>query len=57
MTELTIRRIAMSLIVDSYRYLEELGDEERALAFAHVRGIVTLANELIATLESEGDAE
>ena len=57
MTELTIRRIAMSLIVDSYRYLEELGDEERVLAFAHVRVIVTLANELIATLESEGDAE
>ena len=56
MTELTIRRIAMSLIADSYRYLESLTEEERTIALTQVRGIVTMANELIAALETDGDA-
>lgn len=55
MTELTIRRIAMSLIADSYKYLEDLKPEERTIALAYVSGIVAMANELIATLETEGD--
>ena len=55
MTELTIRRIAMGLIADSYKYLEDLSEGERTIALAHVRGIVRMANELIAALETEGE--
>ena len=45
----------MSLIVDSYKYLEDLSEEERTIALAHVRGIVRMTNELIAALEMEGE--
>lgn len=55
MTELTIRRIAMSLVVDSYKYLEDLSEDERTIMLAYVRGIVAMANELIVTLETEGE--
>lgn len=59
MDELTIRRIAMSLIADNTCYIADNNADERTIMLAYVRGIITMANEMIATLEleTEGDAE
>jgi hypothetical protein len=57
MTELTIRRIAMSLIADSYRYLEDMSAEERTIALAYMSGVVAMANELIEVCGTEGDTD
>lgn len=57
MTELTIRRIAMGLIADNTCYIADNNTDERTIMLAYVRGIITMANELIAILEMEGDAE
>lgn len=55
MNELTIRRIAMSLIADSYRYFEDMSAEERTIALAYMRGVVAMANELIAVCGTEDE--
>lgn len=57
MTELTIRRIAMSLIASYTEYLADLDKDERMVALASINGVVQMANELIAALEMGGDAE
>lgn len=57
MNELTIRRIAMSFITDNTRYIADKDADERIITLAYVRGVTEMANEMIATLEMEGDAE
>lgn len=57
MTELTIRRIAMGLIASYTQYLADLDKDERMVALASISGVVQMANELIAALETEGETE
>ena len=57
MIELTVRRIAMGLLADSYKYLADMSAEERTIALAYMSGVVAMANELIVTLETEGDTD
>lgn len=57
MTELTIRRIAISLIADNTCYIADNNADERTITLAYVRGVIEMANELIATLETEGDVD
>lgn len=57
MTELTIRRLAMSLIADATCYIADNNADERTIALSYVYGVITMTNELIAALETEGDEE
>lgn len=57
MDELTIRRIAMAFITDNTRYIADKGIDERTITLAYVRGVIEMTNELIATMEKEGDAK
>ncbi len=56
MDELTIRRIAMGLITRNTEYIADEDTDVRTIALAFVSGVVTMANELITTLDAEGDA-
>lgn len=55
MNELTIRRIAMGLITDNTRYVADKGQNERTVTLAYVRGVVAMANELIAVCGTEDE--
>ena len=58
MIELTVRRIAIGLIADSYNYLADPSAEERTKALTYMSRVVAMANELlIAVLETEGDTD
>lgn len=57
MTELTIRRVAMELITKNTEYIADEDADVRTIALAFVSGVVAMANGLIVTLETEGDAK
>ena len=53
MTELTIRRIAIGLIADNTCYIADNNADERTIMLAYIRGIITMANDIICALEEE----